>query len=151
MEARVKSKSPGGGRASALRADRCRGRITNPEGFQSTGLCADVTEEECRMIKVSVMYPNTEGSTFDMAYYCETHMPLVRQKLGAALKGIVVEQGISGAAPGSPPPYLALAHLLFESLEAFQTGFAAHAQALMDDIPKFTNTQPTIQISEVKI
>jgi uncharacterized protein (TIGR02118 family) len=103
------------------------------------------------MIRVSVMYPNTEGSTFDMAYYCETHMPLVRQKLGAALKGVVVEQGISGPEPGSSPPYLALGHLLFESLEAFQTSFGPHAQALMDDIPNYTNTQPTIQISEVKI
>ena len=103
------------------------------------------------MIKVSVMYPNKEGSTFDMAYYCDTHMPLVRQKLGAALKGVAVEQGIAGPMPGSPPPYLALGHLWFESLEAFQTAFAPHAQALMGDIPNFTNTQPTIQISEVKI
>jgi len=103
------------------------------------------------MIRVSVMYPNTEGSTFDMAYYCDTHISLVRQKLGAALKGVVVEQGISGSMPGSPPPYLALGHLLFESLEAFRTAFEPHGQALVDDIPKFTNTQPTIQISEVKI
>ena len=101
------------------------------------------------MVKVSVMYPNTEGSTFDMAYYCHTHMPLVQEKLGAALKGVAVEQGIGGAEPGSPPPYLALGHLLFESVEAFQTSFPPHAQTFMDDIPNYTNTQPTIQISEV--
>ena len=103
------------------------------------------------MIRFSVMYPNTEGSTFDMAYYCETHMALVRQKLGAAMKGVTVEQGICGEERGSPPPYLALAHLLFESVEAFQTAFAPHVEALVNDIPNFTNTQPTIQISEVKI
>jgi uncharacterized protein (TIGR02118 family) len=103
------------------------------------------------MIKVSVMYPNSEGSRFDMAYYCATHIPLVRQKLGAALKGVAVEQGIGGAIPGSPAPYLALGHLLFDSVEAFQTSFAPHAPALLGDIPNFTNTQPTIQISEVKM
>ena len=47
------------------------------------------------MIKVSVFYPNNEGSKFDMNYYCNTHMPMVRQKLGAACKGAAVEQGIA--------------------------------------------------------
>jgi uncharacterized protein (TIGR02118 family) len=102
------------------------------------------------MIKVSVMYPNSEGSTFDMRYYCETHIPMVRQKLGAALKDVAVEQGIAGAEPGSPAPYLALCHLLFESVEAFQTSFGPHAQEFEADVPNYTNTQPTIQISEVK-
>ncbi len=101
------------------------------------------------MIKVSVMYPNNEGSRFDMTYYCETHMPMVRQKLGPALKGVSVERGIGGEEPGSPAPYLALGHLLFESLEAFQTSFGPHAPQFEADIPNYANTQPTIQISEV--
>jgi uncharacterized protein (TIGR02118 family) len=102
------------------------------------------------MIKVSVMYPNSKGSRFDMTYYCETHMPMVRQKLGPALKGVAVEQGIGGEEPGSPAPYIALGHLLFESLEEFRTSFAPHAELFEADIPNYTNTQPTIQISEVK-
>jgi len=101
------------------------------------------------MIKVSIMYPNGVGSTFDMTYYCQTHIPMVRQKLGTALKGIVVEQGIGGEEPGSPAPYLALCHLLFDSVAAFQASFAPHVQQFEADIPNYTNTQPTIQISEV--
>jgi len=101
------------------------------------------------MIMVSVMYPNHEGSTFDMTYYCQTHIPMVRQKLGAALKGVVVEQGIGGEEPGSPAPYLALCHLLFDSVEAFQASFEPHVQRFEADIPNYTNAQPTIQISEV--
>ena len=103
------------------------------------------------MIKVSVMCPNSEGSTFDMAYYCSRHMPLIREKLGAALKGSAVDQGIGGPEPGSPAPYLAIGHLLFESVEAFQASFGPHAQVILSDIPNYTNTQPTIQISEVKM
>jgi uncharacterized protein (TIGR02118 family) len=103
------------------------------------------------MIKVSVMYPNSEGSTFDITYYLDTHIPMVRQKLGAALKGVAVEQGIGGAEPGSPAPYLALGHLWFESVEAFQTSFGPHAEQFEADIPNYTNTQPTIQVSEVKV
>ncbi len=103
------------------------------------------------MIKVSVLYPNHEGSTFDMAYYCDRHIPMVRRLLGAALKAVAVEQGVAGAAPGSPPPYLALGHLLFESLEAFQTAWGPKAQEIVADVPNYTNAQPTIQISEVKL
>ena len=101
------------------------------------------------MIKVSIMYPNDKGSTFDVTYYCRTHIPMVRQKLGAALKGVTVEQGIGGEEPGSPPPYVALCHLLFDSVEAFQAAFAPHVEQFEADIPNYTDTQPAIQISQV--
>ena len=81
----------------------------------------------------------------------QTHMPMVRQKLGAALKGAAVDQGIGGEEAGSPAPYLAMAHLLFESVEAFLASFGPHAEEFADDVPNYTNTQPTIQISEVKL
>ena len=46
------------------------------------------------MIKVSVFYPDREGSKFDMDYYCNSHIPMVREKLGPACKNVAVEQGI---------------------------------------------------------
>ncbi len=103
------------------------------------------------MIKVSVLYPHKEGGKFDMNYYVTKHMPLVRQKLGAALKGVSVEQGIAGGAPNSAAPFAALGHLLFDSVAEFQSGMASHGAELMADIPNFTNIEPTIQVSEVKI
>lgn len=102
------------------------------------------------MIKVSVLYPNNAGSKFDMEYYLAKHMPMVRQKLAPTLRGSAVEQGLAGMQPGSPPAYLAMGHLLFDSVEAFQKAFEPHAQAIVGDIPNYTNAQPTIQISEVK-
>ena len=103
------------------------------------------------MIKVSVFYPNNEGSKFDMNYYCNSHIPMVRQKLGAACKGAAVEQGITGATPGSRPGFIAMGHIYFESVESFQTAFGPHAETIMADIPNYTDIQPTLQISEVKI
>lgn len=103
------------------------------------------------MIKVSVFYPNNEGSKFDMNYYCNSHIPMVRQKLGAACKGAAVEQGITGATPGSRPGFIAMGHIYFDSVEAFQTAFGPHTEAIMADIPNYTDIQPTLQISEVKI
>ena len=86
-----------------------------------------------------------------MDYYCATHMPLAQKLLAPAIKGIAVEQGICGNTPDSPPPYAAMGHLLFESVEAFLAAFVPNATALVDDIPNYTDVQPTIQISEVKI
>ena len=103
------------------------------------------------MIKVSVVYPNTAGSRFDMAYYLDKHMPLVRRLLGEALRGAAVDQGIGGEEPGSPAPYLAMGHLLLDSTEAFQTAFGPHVQEITADIPNYTNSEPILQISEVRL
>ena len=103
------------------------------------------------MVKVSVLYPNRTGTHFDMTYYLDRHIPMVRRLVGSALKGVSVEHGISGDEPGSPPPYVTTGHLLFDSIEAFQTSFGVHAQEIMDDIPKYTNSEPLVQIGEVKL
>jgi len=103
------------------------------------------------MIKVSVFYPNEGGKKFDMGYYCNKHMPMVQQKLGAACKRVDAEQGLGGIAPGAPATYIAMCHLYFDSIEAFQTAFGPHAQAIMGDMPNYTDIQPIIQLSEVKI
>ena len=52
-------------------------------------------KEEATMIKVSVFYPNKEGSKFDMAYYLNSHIPMVQKKCGASLRGGSVDRGLS--------------------------------------------------------
>jgi uncharacterized protein (TIGR02118 family) len=103
------------------------------------------------MIKVSVLYPSGANSNFDMNYYLTKHIPMVKEKLGTACKNVAVEEGIAGGAPGAPATYLAMAHLTFDSVDAFQKAFTPHAEAIMGDVPNYTNTQPTVQISEVKM
>ena len=103
------------------------------------------------MIKVSVFYPNKEGARFDMEYYLQKHLPLVRQKMAGAMKGMGVEQGISGGAPGAPLPYRVIAYMTFDSMEAYQAAFSAHVQSIMADVPNYTDLQPIVQISEIKI
>ena len=103
------------------------------------------------MIKVSVLYPNTAGTRFDIAYYCSTHMPLVKKLMGPALKNMAVDHGLAGQLPNSPAPYHAIGHLFCDSLEAFQNSFGPHAATIMADIPNYTNAQPIIQISAIKL
>ena len=98
------------------------------------------------MIKLSVMYPNSDGATFDMDYYLSSHTPMVQRTLGAALKGLSVDQAEAGQGP-----YLVICHLLFDSLEALQAAVGVHGPTIMADIPNYTNAQPTMQVSEMKL
>lgn len=102
------------------------------------------------MVKVSVLYPNDEGKKFDMQYYCDTHIPLVRKLLGAACTNAAVDQGLGGGTPGSKAPYVAIGHLYFNTLEDFVSSFTPNANEIMNDIPNYTDTTPVIQINEVK-
>ncbi|WP_338089458.1 EthD family reductase [Maribacter huludaoensis] len=63
------------------------------------------------MIKVSVMYPNSEGVKFDTEYYKNTHLPMVQKLVGSALKELELDLGVGGRAPGKAAPYVAIAHL----------------------------------------
>jgi len=103
------------------------------------------------MIKVSVFYPQKSGASFDMTYYLTKHIPMVKQKLGAACKAVSVEQGAAGGAPGAPPAFVAMAHLTFESADAFQKAFGPHAKEIMSDVPNYTKIEPVMQISDIKM
>jgi len=103
------------------------------------------------MIKVSVFYPNDDDARFDMEYYRDRHIPMVRTKFGKACRGVAVDHGLAGAAPGSRPAFVAMGHLYFDSVEGFQATFGQHASEIVQDIPNYTNVQPIIQISEVTI
>lgn len=103
------------------------------------------------MIKVSVMYPYTEGARFDHAYYREKHMPLLKARMGDACKSYAIDKGLGGGAPGTPPAYVGMCHVLSESVEAFQTAFGPHAKEIMGDIKNYTDITPVMQISEVVV
>ncbi len=101
------------------------------------------------MIRISVMYPNTDGK-FDVGYYAGKHMDMVRERLQPmGLQRAEVDKGISGLEPGSDAPFVAIGHLYFNSMEDFQKAFGAHAQEIMADTPNYTDIQPQFQFSEI--
>ncbi len=99
------------------------------------------------MIRVSVLYPS--GGKFDHDYYINTHMKMVADRVGDALVRFEVDKGLSGAAPGSPAPYMAVGHLYFNSVGEFAQAFGKHVGEIMADVPNFTDAQGEIQISEI--
>jgi uncharacterized protein (TIGR02118 family) len=103
------------------------------------------------MVKVSVMYPNRSGVRFDHDYYREKHMPLIKRRMGSALKYYTVDKGLAGGAQDAPATYVAMCHLMCDSLETYTSGYGPHAQEILGDIRKFTDVTPVVQISEVVI
>ena len=103
------------------------------------------------MIKANVLYPHKDGGNFDMTYYLTKHMPLVKERLGGALKSMSVDEGIAGGAPGSTPPFAVVASLIFDNIADLQSSLGTHAAELMADVPNFTNIEPSMQISEVRM
>jgi uncharacterized protein (TIGR02118 family) len=103
------------------------------------------------MTKISILYPNREGSRFDLLYYLDAHIPRTKELLSShpGFKGVSVDRGAAAAEPGTDAPYVIMCHLLFDSLEDFQAAFAPHSTTLQEDVPNYTDIQPLIQISDV--
>ncbi|HUF50421.1 MAG TPA: EthD family reductase [Longimicrobiales bacterium] len=101
------------------------------------------------MIRVSVLYGNGPEARFDHEYYHSAHRELVESRLRPlGLVRIEMDRGVAGGG-GTDAPYVASAHLYFESLDAFQEAFAAHGEELLADIPNYTNVTPVLQVSEI--
>lgn len=99
-------------------------------------------------ITVTVMYPNTPGSKFDMDYYLGSHLDLVGKLWGPKLLSARAIKGVATPDPSTPPPYQVIAIFEFESIEDLQVLMEEHGEELMGDIPNFTDVTPAIQISE---
>ena len=103
------------------------------------------------MIKVSVFYPNEAGKKFDLEYYLNQHKPMVMAKMGPlGLKGLTVDKGLAGGAPGSAAPFVCIGHMRFESMEAYKQSMKAHGKEVLADVLNFTDITPQIQISEIQ-
>ena len=103
-------------------------------------------------IRVSILYPSGPGKKFDMDYYLNRHIPMVSgilQPLG--MVKAEADRGLGTAQPGAPAPFVAAAHLYFQTVEAFQQAFGPHAAEMTADIPNYTDIEPVIQISEIAL
>jgi uncharacterized protein (TIGR02118 family) len=102
------------------------------------------------MIRLSVMYPATAGSSFNWDYYLGKHLELSRRLLTS--RGLVrteIDRGIGSFPPGAPAPYHAVGHLFFRSMEELVSALSATAAEFIADEPNYTNRPSVVQISEV--
>jgi uncharacterized protein (TIGR02118 family) len=101
------------------------------------------------LIKVSVMYPFTEGKTFNMEYYETKHMPMVAAFLGSNLVRYTIEKGLASGIPNQTLPYMAIGTFYIKSLEDYQAAIGPNRDAIRADFANYTNTAPIILVSEV--
>ena len=93
------------------------------------------------MIRLSVLYPVTEGTTFDHDYYRDKHVPLAVRTWG--LDGAEIDKGIDG-------PYVAAVHFTFESTEALGAAMGSEGTGdVLADVANYTSIAPVLQTSEI--
>ena len=102
------------------------------------------------LFKVTILYPNGEGKTFDMEYYENKHMPMVAGFLGKNLKFYEIDKGIAGRTPNDKVPYLAVGYFYVKDVAEYNKAIGPNREAIISDFKNYTNIQPIIQISEVK-
>ena len=109
----------------------------------------DLAVAEKGLIKVSVMYPFSEGKTFNMEYYETKHMPMVAGFLGSNLVKYTIEKGLANGIPNQSLPYMAVGTFYVKSLEDYQAAIGPNRDAIRADFANYTNVAPVILVSEV--
>jgi uncharacterized protein (TIGR02118 family) len=101
------------------------------------------------MILVSSFYLNGPDVRFDKAYYHDTHIPHVLERMGDTIKGVFIWMGVGTSDPGAAAPYIATFHALVDSVQAWEDAFRPYAEELQSHIPDYTNVVPVMQYSDV--
>jgi uncharacterized protein (TIGR02118 family) len=92
-------------------------------------------------VRLSVLYPATEGATFDHDYYARQHVPLCLSTWG--LDDAQIDKGLDG-------PYVAAVHFKFESLDDMQQRMGSPDTAkVVADVANYTTITPVRQLSEI--
>ncbi|MDH2386411.1 EthD family reductase [Bradyrhizobium sp. CER78] len=88
------------------------------------------------------MYPNKPDARFDDDYYCIKHLPLIKSRMGGALKYYTIDKGLADRDGRRAGAYVAMCHLLCDSLDECRSAFGPHAHEIDEDIRNFTDVTP---------
>lgn len=94
------------------------------------------------MIAVTILYPRTDDSSFDMEYYTGTHLPMLAEALGDACTGW-------GAASVPKGNWMAFGWATVTSHDAWNAAMGEHGTKIMGDVPNYTNVRPEMVIGDV--
>ena len=93
------------------------------------------------MLVVTILYPRTDDSTFDMDYYTSSHMPMFADALGDACEGW-------GAAAIPAGEYQAMGWAMVTDQAGFDAAMKDHGAKIMSDVPNYTNVRPDMLVGE---
>jgi uncharacterized protein (TIGR02118 family) len=93
------------------------------------------------MIRLSVLYPKTDGARFDHEYYRDKHVPLAVSAWG--VERVEIDKGLDG-------PYEAAVHFFFPSTDAIAAAMGSEGTgAIRADVANYTDIQAVLQTSEI--
>lgn len=101
------------------------------------------------MIRITLVYRDSQGAHFDFDYYVNRHVEMSRRLLSdCGLISIEVEQCLR-TLDGKKSNVVCIAHVDFENEEALAKALEAHGADLMADFPNYTNIDPEIYVCSV--
>ena len=93
------------------------------------------------MIRLSILYPKSDGAKFDHDYYRDKHVPLAASTWG--VERVEIDKGVDG-------PYEAAVHFFFASTDDIGAAMGSEGTgAIMADVANYTDIQPVLQTSEI--
>jgi len=96
------------------------------------------------MIVVSVLYAHDPTARFDLDYYRDRHLPLVRELLEPmGMRSLTYYRPVAAEAP-----FQLIAELRFDSMADTQAALEAHGPTTQADIANFTDITPVVLIGE---
>ena len=101
------------------------------------------------MFKLTIMYAVGAEQFFDFDYYLIHHIPMSIRLQGKAIRTVQVEQGYESDLPEITCKYRTICHFTYDSEQAFLDAFLPVAETLQSDIPRFTDSDPIIQFSNL--
>lgn len=95
------------------------------------------------MYRLTVLYMNQPGATFNIDYYVKSHMPMVCRHIGKAATRFEVAEGLPG--PGqAPSPVKATGTIYLTDLAPLTEAMQKHGAEILGDVKNYTNIHPTM-------
>lgn len=98
------------------------------------------------MVTMTVVYPYSAEKPFDEGYFSSTHVPLLKEVWGDAVKDVTVHHAVAGLS--GDPAFATIAQVEFTSMEDFQKAMAhPRSGEVQADVVNYSGVTPTVQIS----
>jgi uncharacterized protein (TIGR02118 family) len=98
------------------------------------------------MVTMTVMYPYDADKPFDEAYFANTHVPLLKEVWGSAVKDVTVHHALAGL--GGDPAFSTIVQVEFTSMEDFQKAMGQpRTPEVQGDVPNYAGVVPLTQLS----
>jgi uncharacterized protein (TIGR02118 family) len=98
---------------------------------------------------MTILYPAGAGVTFDADYYRDHHLVTIMRLYGQSISRFELRKVAATPAGAPAVAYSAAVNIWIADLKAFGAANAKHGKTLVDDVPHFTNSQPSIQFDKI--